>query len=230
MNTVGIIGGIGPESTIEYYRLIISSYLERDESGNYPRVIINSINMKKMLDLIGTNRLTDVVEYISGEILKLGAAGADFAVLASNTPHIVFNHIREKSPIPMISIVEATCKKANDMGLKRVGLFGTRFTMQGGFYDEIFFPLGIEVFTPEQNDREYIHAKYMNELVKGIILDETREELINIAEKMKKSHEIQGLILGGTELPLVLNETGVHGIPFLDTTLIHVENIIEKLI
>jgi aspartate racemase len=126
--------------------------------------------------------------------------------------------------------VEATCKKANDMGLKRVGLFGTKFTMQGGFYDEIFFPLGIEVFTPEQNDREYIHAKYMNELVKGIILDETREELINIAEKMKKSHEIQGLILGGTELPLVLNETGVHGIPFLDTTLIHVENIIEKLI
>ena len=109
MYTVGIIGGIGPESTIEYYRLIISSFLEQEKRGNYPQIIINSINMKKMLDLIGNNMLAEVTEYLSGEIRKLASAGADFTVLASNTPHVVFDKIREKSPIPMISIVEAAC-------------------------------------------------------------------------------------------------------------------------
>ena len=230
MNTVGIIGGIGPESTIEYYKLIISSYLEREKSGNYPQIVINSINMKKMLDLIEAKRLTEVAEYLSGEVRKLASSGADFAVLASNTPHIVFDRIREKTSLPLISIVEATCVKAKDMGLTRMGLFGTKFTMQGGFYGEVFSAQGMEIIVPEAKDQDYIHGKYMGELVKGIILDETRKGLVRIGEKMKRSLEIQGLILGGTELPLILTETIDRDLPFLDTTKIHVESILDKLI
>ncbi len=230
MHTVGIIGGIGPESTVEYYRLIVSAYLEREGSGNYPGIIINSINMKKMLDLIGDNRFEEVTNYLVGEIQKLASAGADYAVLASNTPHIVFNEINRASPLPMISIVEATCEEAVSKGMQRVGLFGTKFTMQGGFYDQIFSDQGITVISPEDNDQDYIHDIYMGELVKGIFRDETKKELLRIANTLKEKKDIQGLILGGTELPLILKKGDAEGIEFLDTTEIHVESIMQRLL
>jgi len=230
MNTVGIIGGIGPESTVEYYRLIVSAYLEREGNGNYPGIIINSINMKKMLDLIGDNQFEEVTDYLVGEIQKLASAGADFAVLASNTPHIVFNEIKQKSQLPLISIVEATCQEARRTGMQRVGLFGTKFTMQGGFYDQIFSDHGITVISPDDNDQNYIHDIYMGELVKGIFRDATKSKLLNIANKIREKEGIQGLILGGTELPLILKEDDAEGIEFLDTTKIHVESIMQRLL
>ncbi len=230
MTTAGIIGGIGPESTVEYYRLIVSAYLEREGNGNYPGIIINSINMKKMLDLIGDNRFEEVTDYLVGEIQKLASAGADYAVLASNTPHIVFNEINRSSPLPLISIVEATCEVAVSRGMQRVGLFGTKFTMQGGFYDQIFSDQGITVISPEDNDQDYIHDTYMGELVKGIFRDETKKELLRIANTLKEKKDIQGLILGGTELPLILKKGDAEGIEFLDTTEIHVESIMRRLL
>ena len=230
MKTVGLIGGIGPESTIEYYRLIVSSYLDHEKNGNYPQIIINSINMKKMLDLIGETKLDEVTDYLVGEIQKVAKAGADFALLASNTPHIVFNNIRNASPLPLISIVEATCEKVMSIGLKRLGLFGTKFTMQSRFYNEIFREHDISIVTPENNEQDYIHDKYMGELVKGIIRDETKTELLKIAHDLKKNKGIESLILGGTELPLILKETDVIGIPLLDTTRIHVESVLKKLL
>ncbi len=230
MHTVGIIGGIGPESTVEYYRLIVSAYLEREGNGNYPEIIINSINMKKMLDLIGDNRFEEVTDYLVGEIQKLASAGADYAVLASNTPHIVFNEINQASPLPLISIVEATCEEAVSKGMQRVGLFGTKFTMQGGFYEQIFSQHSITVISPEKKDQDYIHDIYMGELVKGILRDETKNKLLEIAKALKEKDGIQGLILGGTELPLILKEEDAEGIAFLDTTKIHVESLMQRLL
>lgn len=230
MPTVGIVGGIAPESTIEYYRFIISSYLEQEKSGNYPQVIINSINMRKMLDLIGSNRLSEVSEYLANEVNKLAAAGADFAVLASNTPHIVFDKVQQASPLPMISIVEATCDKVEELGIQSVALFGAKFTMKGGFYSEVFAKKNIQVIVPDEKEQDYIHEKYMGELVKGILLDETRNGLLNIIARIKQDHRIQGLILGGTELPLILKQSSGPDVPFLDTTKIHVESILRKLL
>ena len=229
MKTVGIIGGIGPESTIEYYRKIVSSYLKRQTTGNYPQIIINSIDMTKMLDLIGNGEFEEVSHYLASEIKKLEYAGAEFGVLASNTPHIVFNKVCELSQLPLISIVEATGKKIADIGLEKVALFGTKFTMQGGFYAEVLSKNGIEVITPDEADQRFIHDKYMSELVKGIILDQTRTGLINVIEKMKKKNNVQGLILGGTELPLILKPDNVSGVHVFDTTEIHVESIMEVL-
>ncbi len=229
MNTVGIIGGIGPESTIEYYRLIISSFLEHERNGNYPQIIINSINMKKMLDLIGENKLNEVTDYLVAEIQKVASAGADFALLASNTPHIVFNKINQKSSLPLISIVEAACEKAVSKGMHRVGLFGTKFTMQGGFYNESFSEHDISIITPENLEQGYIHDKYMGELVKGIIREDTKRELLKIAHCLKENKGVEGIILGGTELPLILKESDDVGIPLLDTTRIHVESIMKRL-
>ncbi len=123
MKTLGIIGGIAPASTIEYYRLIISLYRERKGDGNYPPIIINSINMKKMLDLIGAGKLAEVTDYMVDEVKKLVLAGADIGFMASNTPHIVFDEIQRQSAIPLISIVEAACAAVKKLGLKTVGLF-----------------------------------------------------------------------------------------------------------
>jgi len=230
MKTVGIIGGIGPESTVEYYRLTIASYREQKQDGSYPSILINSIDLKKMLDLIGANELAKVTEYLVDEVQRLARAGADFGLLASNTPHIVFDEIRRQSPIPLVSIVEATCEAAQALGLKRVGLFGTRFTMQGRFYPDVFSKEGITLAVPEQDEQDYIHDKYMSELVNGIILPETRERLLMIVDRLKERQGIQGLILGGTELPLILRDVLDRGIPFLDTTKIHVKRIVAQLL
>ena len=229
MNTVGIIGGIGPESTIEYYRLIISSYLNKEKNGNYPQIIINSINMKKMLDLIGGNRLDELTDYLIDEVQKVAGAGADFALFASNTPHIVFNQVNTSSPLPLISIVEATCEKVKRLGLNRVGLFGTKFTMHNGFYDDVFSAHDITIVTPDEKAQDYIHDKYMGELVKGLVRDKTKQELLKIAHNLKETDGIQGLILGGTELPLILKDSDVKEMPLVDTTRIHVEKIIKQL-
>jgi aspartate racemase len=229
MKTVGIIGGIGPESTVEYYRLMIASYRERNPDGSYPSILINSIDLKKMLDLIGANELAKVTDYLVGEVQKLAQAGADFGLLAANTPHIVFDDIRRQAPIPLLSIVEATCDAAQALGLKRVGLFGTRFTMQGRFYPEVLSRQGITLSVPDPDDQAYIHDKYMSELVNGVFRDETRRRLLAIVDGLIERAGIQGLILGGTELPLILRGSSHSGIPFLDTTRIHVERAVAQM-
>jgi len=230
MKTVGIVGGIGPESTIDYYRSIVKLYREQKQDGSYPSIIINSIDLTKMLDLIGANQLTRVTDYLAGEVQKLARAGADFGLLAANTPHIVFDEIQRQSPIPLISIVEVTCREAQTLGLKKVGIFGTRFTMQKRFYPDIFSKAGIAVAIPELDEQDYIHNKYMNELVNGIILPETRERLLMIVDRMIEQQGIQGLILGGTELPLILKDSQYKTIPFLDTTKIHVKHVVTELL
>jgi aspartate racemase len=223
MKTLGLIGGIGPESTIEYYRHLIAAYRKQNPDGSYPAIVINSINMRTLLDMIEADDRVKMVEFLVGEIQKLANAGAQVGLLAANTPHVVFDEIRLKSPIPLVSIVEATCEAAKALGLRRIGLLGTRFTMQGDFYPRVFSAAKIELVTPQPDEQVYIHEKYMNELVKGAILDETRRRLLAIVDRMKQQQQIEGLILGGTELPLILGDVTGQGIPFLDTTRIHVE-------
>jgi aspartate racemase len=133
MKTVGIIGGIGPESTIENHRGIIAGYRKRQTDGSYPSIILNSIDLTQLLAKVMAIELDRVTEYVVNEVQKLARAGADVGAIAANTPHIVFDQIRARSPIPLISIVEATCTAAQNLGLKRVALFGTRFTMQAHF-------------------------------------------------------------------------------------------------
>jgi aspartate racemase len=230
MKTIGIIGGIGPESTIEYYRSIMTSYRKEKPDGTYPPILINSIDLKKMLDLIEGNELAEVTEYLLGEINKLAQAGADFGLLAANTPHIVFDDLQQQSPVPLISIVEAACDATQALGLKKVGLFGTRITMQGRFYPDVFSRKGIDLVVPALNEQDYIHEKYMGELVKGVFLPETKEQLLTIIFRLEKNDGIQGLILGGTELPLILRDVKDRGIPFLDTTRIHAERAVAEML
>jgi aspartate racemase len=179
--------------------------------------------------LIGANELSEVTAYLSGEMQRLARAGADVGLFAANTPHIVFDELQRRSSIPLISIVEATRATAEELGLHRLGLFGIRFTMQGRFYTDVFSMAGIALVVPEKNEQEYIHDKYMEELVKGIFLPETRDRLLAIIDRLVKQEQVQGLILAGTELPLILRDTP-SGIPFLDTTTIHVKAALRLLL
>ena len=232
MKTAGIIGGIGPESTVEYYRSIVTSYRERTRDGSFPRIIINSINMKRLVDMFSADDRAGAAAYLADEVSKLARAGADFALLSANTPHIVFDEVQSRSPVPLISIVRATCEAAKASGLKRLGLFATRFTAGAGFYTEALAAEAVTLALPDEAEQDYIHDKYMNELVNGIFLPETRARLIAIAHRLKTEEAIEGLILGGTELPLILRaaDSEEAGVPFLDTTQIHVKAVVARLL
>ena len=230
MKTLGIIGGIGPESTIEYYRRIHALYHERVPDGSAPSILINSIDMQKLVSWVEANELGEMAVYLIDEVEKLARGGATFGLLAANTPHLVFDSVAQQSTIPLISIVEATCEAAKLRGLKRPGLLGTRFTMQSSFYRDVLSDQQIELVVPNEEEQAYVHGKYMQELVKGIILPETRERLMNIIKAMKERAQIDGVILGGTELSLILRDESVFGVQVLDTTQIHVEAAVGQLI
>jgi aspartate racemase len=230
MKILGIIGGLGPESTIDYYGRIISLYRERTGDGSYPQFIINSVDMKKGLDFMDANNLAGMADYLVQEIAKLALAGAHFGLISANTPHIVFDGVASTSPIPLISIVEATCAVVKARNLKRLALLGTRYTMQATFYPKVFSREGIELLVPDREDQTYIHDKYLNELVSGKFLRETRAGLLAVVDRMKEKHDINGVILAGTELPLILRNSEHNGIPFLDTTEIHCRAAVTEML
>lgn len=228
MKIIGIIGGLGPESTIDYYRRLLATHQQLSPEDPALAIIITSLDVKKGLAMLGANQLSQLTDYLVVEIERLARAGAELGLLSANTPHIVFDDVSRRSPIPLVSIVEATCAEARRHNLKNVGLFGTRFTMQGRFYPDVFTREGIGLTVPSPEEQDYIHDKYVNELIPGKFLPETREGLLAIATRMKNQEGIQGLILGGTELPLILTDNSYLGIPFLDTTQIHVNAILEQ--
>src|SRR5438128_3548409 len=230
MKTLGIIGGLGPESTVDYYERLIALYRERTRDGSYPEFIIASVNLTKGLNFMDAGDLAGMADYLVEAIGKLARSGADFGVISANTPHIVFDDVAAKSPIPLISIVEATCAAAKARQLQRLALFGTRYTMQANFYPKVFSREGIELLVPETDDQDYIHNKYFDELVLGKFLAETRASLLAIVDQMKAKSDIDGVILAGTELPLILRDPDHNGIVFLNTTKIHCEAAVDEML
>ena len=229
MKTLGLIGGTGPESTIDYYRLLTAQYREKVD-GASPPVIINSVDLKRMIGWMNAGELDKVTDYLVGEFEKLQRAGVDFAALTANTPHIVFDELQQRTALPLISIVEATCERAQLLGLKSVGLFGTRYTMQAPFYPKVFSRTDVKLVTPTEEEQNYIHEKYFGELLKDVFLPETRAQFLAIADEMKARDGVEAVILGGTEIPLLLRTEEHNGIQLLDTTRIHVDRLISEML
>lgn len=230
MRTAGMIGGLGPPSTIDYYSSIISRYRARKPNGGYPHLIINSLDVDKGIAMLDGGRLNDLADYLADAVESLVRAGADFGFMAANTPHLVFDEVQRRSAIPLLSIVRCTADRAKMLGLKKVGLFGTGFTMRAGFYPDEFQRAGIELIRPKQSEQEFIHEKYISELLNNHFLPETRTEILRIAGRMKAQEGIEAVVLAGTELPLLLRDSGNTDIQFLDTTEIHVEAIVKDLL
>lgn len=227
VKTLGIVGGIGPESTIEYYRFILAGCRERGEE--VPHIIIDSIDVNRGLALLGVNDLAGLADYLMNSLDRLARAGAEIALLAANTPHIVFDELERRSAIPMISLVEATCANAAALGLKRVALLGTGFTMRARFYPDAFRRAQVELIVPREDEIAFLHDKYINELLKNRFEAETRAAVLRIVERMRRDDHIGAVALAGTELPLLLRGFEPEGLTFLDTTLIHVAAAVDAI-
>ena len=229
MHTIGLIGGIAPASTIDYYRQLVAGYSVRRPDGSQPLILINSIDLRHFLDLVGGGDRRRLIRYLVEELARLARAGADFGLFASNTPHLVFEEVQAQSPIPLVSIVEAAGAAAAARGLTRVGLLGTRFTMEGGFYPGVFARHGVAVTVPRADDRAYVHDHYLGELVRGVFPDSTRAGMLGVIERMRSESAIEAVVLGGTELPLLFRDGPAPGLPLLDTTQLHVDAVLDRL-
>jgi len=215
VKTIGMVGGIGPESTIAYYRLFMAA--------GHTAVLINSVDVQQLLTAMMRQDLPFVTDYLVDAVAVLATAGAALGLIAANTPHIVFDDVQRRSAVPLVSIVAATCAHVRSLGLNRVALLGTRFTMEGRFYPEAFQAAGIELLTPAPDDLTYVHDIYVGELLKNQFLPGTRARLLQVVDRLIDDAGVQAVILGGTELPLVLTDTSHRGVPLLDTTRIHVD-------
>jgi aspartate racemase len=225
MKKIGIIGGMGPESTVDYYKGIMQAFYHRGDT-TCPEIILYSVNMYEMLKMVEEKRWDDLTEWLLGKMDALMSAGAEFAVIGANTPHVVFDDVAVRSPLPLVSIVEETYRTAEQMAVKRPGLMGTLFTMQSDFFRKPFSRGDMAIVVPDQEDRDYIHHKLFSEIELGIIKDSTRRDLLNIVKKMIDTRSIDSLILGCTELPMILDRDE-YGIPFFNTTAIHIESIVR---
>ena len=229
MKRIGIVGGMGPLSTIEYYNRIINDYRRITKDENYPQLFINSINMTEMLSYVSNNEYEKLIELLVNEIEKLRMIGADYVAIASNTPHCVIDEIIGKTVIPIISIVEETCKYVKNKGIKRILLTGTYFTMERNFYGKTFEKYNIECIVPNDNEKHIIHNIIFPNLENGIIIEEEKQLFKDICNKIIKDKKIEGVILGCTELPLMIKENDFD-ISVLDTMEIHIKSILEKIV
>ena len=224
---VGLVGGLGPESTIDYYRRILESW-QRDDPSTAPSIVIDSLDVQLALRLVERDRpaLTD---YLLASLHRLAGAGASFGALTANTPHIVFDELAAKSPIPLVSIVDECARAAQQRGLRRLALLGTRFTMEAPFYPTVCGRYDVAVIAPSAEERRWVHERYVGELLEGEFRDETREQFTSLIARLHRDHAVDGVILGGTELPLLLRAPVIAGVPVLDTTALHVAAIVERL-
>jgi aspartate racemase len=225
VKTIGIVGGIGPESTVDYYKLILKRSPELGGSRS-PQIVINSVDFSAMRALLEKGDDAGLADMLVRDIDVLAGAGAGVAMIAANTPHIVFDRVQPRASVPLVSIVEATRDAAESQGLRRLGLLGTRFTTQARFYPDVFAARGLEIVVPEPDDLLYVHEKYVGELVEGRFLDSTRDGLVGVMQRLRDRAGIDGVILGGTELPLIIRDVPFD-LPLLDTTRIHVDAAIR---
>jgi aspartate racemase len=227
MARVGIVGGLGPESTIDYYRRILAAW-ERHDPSSAPAILIDSLDVQVALRLVARDRPA-LIDYLAASVQRLARAGVDFVAMTANTPHIVFDEVAARSPVPLLSIVEVCAEDARRRGLRRLGLLGTRFTMDASFYGEVCARHGIVAVPPKEADRAWVHERYIGQWLKGDFRDDTRREIVALVERLRDREGIEGVILGGTELPLLLPGATIAGLPALDTTALHVEAIVERL-
>ena len=225
---IGIIGGLSPESTVSYYLHLTRRYVSQFGDSSLPEIVIYSVSLEKYHQWRNENRW----DLIADDLVKAGQhlidAGADFALIATNTMHKVFSEVQEKLSIPLINLLDAIALRIIEKGnIRKVGLIGTRFTMTDGFYSDHLSQYQIEAIIPDKEDREYIHKAIEEELVKGLIKESTKNRFLEIIERLQQS-DAQGIILGCTEIPLLVKQE-MCSIPLFDSALIHADAAYERV-
>lgn len=229
MKKLGLVGGLGPESTILYYHDLVYGVQKKTGKELFPNLSIESVNVFEALDFCKKEDYDGLTAYLMDSINNLIKSGADFIALSANTPHIVFDRLQELATVPLVSIIEATCEEAKKQHLQKLGLLGTIFTMTGDFYKKPFINAGIEIITPTAEEMDFVNYKVANELERGIVKEETLKDFQKIITRMKNEQGIEAIILGCTEIPLLLNDE-VSPVPCLDTMKIHIDTLIDRIL
>lgn len=227
MKKLGLIGGTGPESTIEYYRQI--EYGVQKKTGCFPNLVIESLSVFDVLSYCEKHDYDGLTAYLLRGLQCLADAGAQFACFTGITPHIVYERVAAKSPIPVISMVEAACEYAKSQNYKTVALLGTYPTMSGSFFHNTFRQHGVKVVTPSEEEMRFIGEKIEAELELGMVVDETRARMCEIAARLANEENAEAIVLGCTELPMILDEN-VLSMPCLDVMKVHIEKLISMIV
>jgi len=232
MKKLGLVGGIGPASTIEYYKSINEGYhnslTNPAKCGENPPMVIESINLSVAYDLVEKKDWAKFADLFIDSIHVLHAAGAEVAAITANTAHIVFDEVQKQSPIPLIGLVDETCKYAQSKGCKKAVVFGTAFTMSSKMYENKCEKYNIEAIVPDESDQQVIHNVIFPNLVAGIVTEHEKATILEIAKRMLSEHKADALILGCTELPLIIQPGDLDTV-LLDTTKIHIEAILRRI-
>lgn len=223
MRKLGLIGGTGPESTIPYYREIV--YGVRERTGSFPPLSIESVDVFRVLDFCGRKDYGGLLAYLLRAVESLAAAGSECAALTGNTPHIVFPELQARSPIPLVSMPEAACLEAERLGMKRLLLLGTRFTMEEDFFKRPFWDRGMEILIPDPAEQLWIDHKISDELELGAVRPETQSAMDRVLRQWK-DHGADACILGCTELPMLYRNRPAP-LPLLDTMAAHIRTLID---
>ena len=222
MRTIGLIGGMSWESSIEYYRIINQKVREELGGTHSAKCVMVSVDFAEIEILQHEGRWQEATQLLIDAAIHLEAAGADFIVLCTNTMHKMAEEIQKNTSIPFLHIADATAQKVKSSGISTIGLLGTRFTMEEDFYKgRLSRNFGLKVVVPEENDRNKIHHVIYDELVKGVIRPESKREFLKVIDKLIAAGA-HGVILGCTEIGLLVKE-GDCRVPVFDTTRIHAE-------
>jgi len=228
MKTIGLIGGMSWESTALYYREINLLVKQRLGGLHSARLVLFSVDFHEIEQLQQQGRWEEAGEILAHAARALQSAGADFLVLCTNTMHKVADAITASLDVPLLHIADATAQEAHAQGLKRIGLLGTRFTMEQPFYRERLEASGLEVLVPDEADRELIHRVIYSELCLGVVRDESRADYLAIIERLQQ-RGAQAIVLGCTEIGMLVAE-GDCTVPLLDTTRIHAERAVDRAV
>jgi aspartate racemase len=223
--TIGILGGMSPESTAVYYEHITREYTKRYGDYGYPEILIYSVNFQRYVDWQRQGRWAEAAKAMAEALERLRLAGADFGIIATNTMHIVFDQVQAAVGMPLLSIVDATAQAIRDAGLSAVGLLGTVFTMRERFFRDGLGRYGIEVLVPHSGDQDRINDIIYRELCRGEVRPQSRAVFLGIIEELRK-RGAQGIVLGCTEIPLLVRPEDC-GLPLFNTTILHAERALE---
>lgn len=229
MKNIGVLGGMSSKSTIEYYRIFIEESEKLLGEKRNPEIIIYNLNFYEFYSYMKDNEYSEATELLSDKINKLDKAGADFALLASNTPHLLLDEIKKKVQLPLLDIVESTANEALREGYSKLGLIGTAFTTKKDFYKDGLMEKDLEVFTPNEDQIRFINKKIFDEFTEESPSEKTINKIKKIVSEMEEEKGIDAVILGCTELPLYLNDKNL-GISTINTTSIHAKEAINKAI
>ena len=226
MKTIGLIGGTSWNSTLEYYRILNETVKKKLGGSHSAKCILYSIDFEDIRESLNDEKWEDVAKILIDASKRIEKAGADFILICANTLHKIVDDIQENISIPILNIIEVTAEKIKEQGIKKVGLIGTRFTMKEDFYKKILEEkYSIEVVLPDKKDIETLHGIISDELCKGIIKQGSKERIKKITNNLT-SRRAEGIILGCTELPLLIKQEDID-MPIFDTTRIHAISAVE---